>query len=100
MGALKAGATVSVLDPQYPPERQKVLLDVARPRFLVSIQRATEEFGKPSDLVMDFVMNDLSLKAAIPALELQDNGELKGGSVNGEDWLLPQASKRRDFRLW
>ncbi|KAL9630010.1 MAG: hypothetical protein Q9164_006624 [Protoblastenia rupestris] len=34
IAALKAGATVGVLDPQYPPERQKILLDVARPRFL------------------------------------------------------------------
>src|SRR5580700_10970828 len=75
MAALKAGATVSVIDPQYPPERQKILLDVASPRFLVCIQRANEEFGKPSDIVMDFVANNLSIKTAVPALELSDNGE-------------------------
>jgi L-2-aminoadipate reductase len=92
MGALKAGATVSVLDPQYPPERQKMLLDVARPRFLVSIQRATEEFGKVSDIVLDFVSESLSIKASIPGLQLCDDGELKGGDVNGQDCLLPQAS--------
>ena len=62
MGALKAGATVSVLDPHYHPERQKVLLDVARPRFLVYLQRAIEEFGQPSDIVMDFVVYNLSIK--------------------------------------
>ncbi|RMZ75817.1 hypothetical protein DV737_g5114, partial [Chaetothyriales sp. CBS 132003] len=92
MGALKAGATVSVLDPQYPPERQKILLDVARPRFLICIQRANEEFGKPSDVVMDFVVNNLSIKTTVPALELCSNGELKGGNVNGQDCLQPQDS--------
>ncbi|KAK5449593.1 large subunit of alpha-aminoadipate reductase [Exophiala xenobiotica] len=92
MGALKAGATVSVLDPQYPPERQKILLDVARPRFLVCIERANVEFGKPSDTVMDFVANNLSIKTTVPALELLENGELKGGNVNGEECLQPDVS--------
>ena len=79
MGALKAGATVSVLDPQYPPERQKILLDVAKPRFLVCIQRANEEFGKPSETVMEFVANELSIKYIIPALKLLDTGDLESG---------------------
>ena len=43
IAALTAGATVSVLEPHYPPERQKILLDVARPRFLVCLQRPNEE---------------------------------------------------------
>jgi len=97
MGALKAGATVSVLDPQYPPERQKVLLDVARPRFLVCIQRANEESGKPADSVMDFVASKLSIKTTIPALELSDNGVLKGGDVNGQDCLLPYGEGKDDI---
>lgn len=33
MGALKAGATVNVVDPQYPPERQTVLLVVVKPNL-------------------------------------------------------------------
>ncbi|KAI2607944.1 aminoadipate reductase [Hypoxylon sp. NC1633] len=94
MGALKAGATVSVIDPQYPPERQKVLLDVARPSFLVCIQKANEESGKPSDLVMDFVTNSLSIKSIVPALELSDIGELKGGTVDGKDCFDASASSR------
>ncbi len=81
IGALKAGATVSVLDPTYPPERQRILLDVARPRFLVCIQRANEEFGKPSDTVMDFVTNKLNIKSIIPALKLSDSGHLEIGHV-------------------
>jgi len=94
MGALKAGATVSVLDPHYPPERQKILLDVARPRFLVYIERAKEEFGQPSDIVMDFIVNNLSIKSTVPALELLDNGELRMGNVDGKDSLKSQASGR------
>lgn len=97
MGALKAGATVSVIDPQYPPERQKVLLEVADPSFLVLIQKANDENGKPSDLVMDFVANELKIKATVPALQILDSGELKGGDVQGSDCLAPQASKREEY---
>ena len=70
MGALKAGATVSVIDPQYPPERQKVLLDIARPRFLICIDMANKESGPLSESVMEFVASNLSLKSTIPALAL------------------------------
>jgi len=92
MGALKAGATVSVLDPQYPPERQKVLLEVANPRFLVCIQRAIDEFGELSALVRDFVADRLQIKSTVPALQLLDDGGLKGG--DGQDVLAPHASAR------
>jgi L-aminoadipate-semialdehyde dehydrogenase len=91
MASLKAGATVSVLDPQYPPDRQKVLLEVANPRFLVHIQRATEESGAMAETVREFVAANLKIKAEIPALKLEKAG-LKGGLVNGQDALLPQES--------
>ncbi|KAM6521077.1 large subunit of alpha-aminoadipate reductase, variant 2 [Fusarium solani] len=94
MGALKAGATVSVLDPHYPAERQKVILDVARPRFLVYIQKAVDEFGKPPELVEDFIASTLDLKSVIPALHLSDSGELSGGHLDGQDCLAAQASCR------
>ncbi|KAB5522053.1 hypothetical protein GE09DRAFT_1154961 [Coniochaeta sp. 2T2.1] len=96
MGALKAGATVSVLDPQYPPERQKVLLEVANPSFLISIQRAAEEAGKISDTVLDFIASDLKIKATVPALQLVADGSLKGGVVDGQDVLEPQAARRHE----
>lgn len=96
MGALKAGATVSVIDPQYPPERQKVLLDVARPRFLVCIQKATEDSGPLSDLVLEFVSSSLSLKSTIPALALSDSSELTGGFVDGKDCLDASVYSRED----
>ena len=87
MGVLKAGAAICVLDPQYPFDRQKVLLDVARPRFLIYIERATQEAGKPSGDVIDFIRNGLSIKAEISSLKLGDDGVLRGGEVNGQDCL-------------
>ncbi|RJE16600.1 L-aminoadipate-semialdehyde dehydrogenase, large subunit, partial [Aspergillus sclerotialis] len=49
MGILKSGATFSVIDPAYPPERQNVYLDVARPRALVVIEKATRDAGELSE---------------------------------------------------
>ncbi|KAI0020220.1 L-aminoadipate-semialdehyde dehydrogenase large subunit [Xylariomycetidae sp. FL0641] len=97
MGALKAGATVSVLDPQYPPERQKVLLEVANPRFLVRIRRATEESGALADTVAEFINNELSIKAEVPALYLGNDGELEGGAHDGKDCLQPHEASREQY---
>ena len=97
MGALKAGATVSVLDPQYPPERQKVLLDVARPRFLISIRRAIQESGKLSNTVMEFIKSTLDIKSTVPELELLADGQLLGGTVDDVDCLASQSSKREEL---
>jgi L-aminoadipate-semialdehyde dehydrogenase len=82
LGALKAGAAVSVLDPLYPADRQKVLLEVACPRFLIQIKKAVEETGTMSSIVRDFINTRLDLKAEISLLELCDNGLLKGGPHN------------------
>ena len=89
MGALKAGATVSVLDPQYPHERQKVLLEVANPRFLVHIERAAEVAGPIAETVTEFISSSLKIKAHIPALKLQDDGQLLGGISQDRDCLQP-----------
>lgn len=92
MGALKAGATVSVLDPQYPADRQKVLLEVANPTFLVQIRRATEDAGKLAPTVSQFIASALKIKAEVPALCLGDDGLLSGGHVGGRDCLEAQAA--------
>jgi L-aminoadipate-semialdehyde dehydrogenase len=95
MGALKAGATVSVLDPQYPPDRQNVLLEVANPSFLIQIERATREAGALAASVADFIAQNLTIKAEIPGLRLCDNGDLKGGAIGaGQDCLEPQVPLR------
>ncbi|KAI1001942.1 L-2-aminoadipate reductase large subunit [Podosphaera aphanis] len=85
MGTLASGATFSVLDPAYPPARQSIYLEVARPRALVAISRATEESGKLAPTVRKFIDEELDLKAEIPALRLCDDGMLRGNDPGEED---------------
>lgn len=96
MGILEAGATYSVIDPAYPPERQNVYLDVARPRALVVIEKATRDAGKLSDKVRAFIRENLELRTEVPGLELCDDGSLLGGQVNGKDVLADQVPLKSD----
>ena len=93
MGALKAGATFSVIDPAYPPERQKVYLEVAKPRALINIAKATSEAGRLSDVVRKYIDRELDLKAEVPALRIDDTGFLTGGTIDDLDVLDDQRSK-------
>ncbi|KAF1991523.1 alpha-aminoadipate reductase [Aulographum hederae CBS 113979] len=97
MGALKSGAAFSVLDPQYPPDRQQIYLDVSRPRAMVVIEKATQEAGPLSDQVKEFVSDTLSLRTEIPALKLHDNGTLTGGDVDGKDCLQDQIALKEQM---
>ncbi|KAI1992100.1 large subunit of alpha-aminoadipate reductase [Ophidiomyces ophidiicola] len=90
MGILKAGATFSVIDPAYPPDRQVIYLDVARPRALINIEKATQDAGELSEKVRSFITENLELRTEVPALALQDDGLLRGGLLNGNDVLAPQ----------
>ncbi|MCJ1378412.1 large subunit of alpha-aminoadipate reductase [Xylographa soralifera] len=94
MGILKAGATFSVIDPAYPPDRQVIYLDVAKPRGLVVIQKASQEAGELTEHVRSYISKNLDLRIEVPALLLQDDGKLIGGSVtgNGEDVLQEQLA--------
>ncbi|KAJ1335069.1 L-2-aminoadipate reductase [Microdochium nivale] len=85
MGVLLSGATMTVLDPAYPPARQKVYLEVSQPRALIRIGRASDENGPLAPLVQEYIDQDLSLKAEVPELRLLDDGFLAGGQVNGKD---------------
>jgi L-aminoadipate-semialdehyde dehydrogenase len=97
LGTLKAGATVSVLNPQYPAERQKILLDLACPKFFINLRRASEEFGELAETVDKFATKHLSIKATIRALRLHDDGQLHGCDIHGVDCLQPQISLRQDL---
>jgi len=92
MGILKAGATFSVIDPSYPPDRQIIYLDVSRPRALVVIDKATKEAGELTSKVQNWIKENLTLRTEIPGLEIKDDGTLLGGSVAGKDVLEPQLS--------
>ncbi|KAI1385300.1 large subunit of L-aminoadipate-semialdehyde dehydrogenase [Hypoxylon trugodes] len=85
MGTLASGATMTVLDPAYPPARQKIYLEVSQPRALVKIGRATDENGPLAGLVQDYIDQELHLKAQVPDLRVLDDGTLFGGHVEGQD---------------
>ncbi|KAL8752276.1 MAG: hypothetical protein Q9199_005862 [Rusavskia elegans] len=89
-GVLKAGATFSVIDPAYPSDRQIIYLDVAKPKALVVIEKASQEAGELTPRVRSYISDNLHLKTEIPALALQDDGSLNGGQRDGQDILSPQ----------
>ncbi|ROV95053.1 hypothetical protein VPNG_09475 [Cytospora leucostoma] len=85
MGVLAAGATMTVLDPAYPPARQQIYLEVSQPRALLRIGRATDENGPLAPLVQSYIDESLQLKAEVPDLRLRDDGYLYGGETSGQD---------------
>lgn len=97
MGTLKAGATFSVIDPAYPSDRQIIYLDVAKPRALVVIDKATQEAGPLSQSVRDYIGSSLEIRTEVPALKLQNDGSVIGGDVNGKDIFDTQLSKKADL---
>ncbi|KAI9884760.1 MAG: large subunit of alpha-aminoadipate reductase [Watsoniomyces obsoletus] len=92
MGVLKAGGTFSVIDPAYPPDRQIVYLEVARPRALIAIEAATREAGPISEKVESFIKEHLELRTQISCLKINADGSLQGGVVGGQDILAPVQS--------
>ena len=95
MGVLKAGATFSVIDPAYPPDRQIIYLDVAKPRALVVIEKATTDAGPLSPQVREYIRENLELRTEVPALKLNDDGSIKGGSGDGAQDSLAAAQSRK-----
>ncbi|KAI9717054.1 MAG: putative NRPS-like protein biosynthetic cluster [Candelaria pacifica] len=79
MGTLMSGATFSVLDPQYPADRQ-----------------ASEETGPLDSKVRAFIQDSLHLRTEIPGLRILDDGTVLGGPLAGRDVLGPQTSKKAE----
>ncbi|KAL8959519.1 MAG: hypothetical protein Q9183_005617, partial [Haloplaca sp. 2 TL-2023] len=75
----------------YPPDRQIIYLDVAKPSGLIVIQKASQEAGEITSQVRSYISENLDLKVEIPELILQDDGTLTGGQHSGNDVLVPQA---------
>ncbi|KAK7202694.1 hypothetical protein BZA70DRAFT_100961 [Myxozyma melibiosi] len=88
MGVLKAGATFSVIDPAYPAARQNIYLTVAQPKGLIVLRKA----GVLAQSVRKYIETELNLLADIPSLEIQDDGSLLGGEVDGKDIFAPQVA--------
>lgn len=93
MAVLKAGATFSVIDPAYPPARQKIYLSVARPRGLIGLAKA----GVLADEVWEYVHDELDVVCTVPQLELKDDGTIMGGAASADasapDVLDPLRSR-------
>ena len=85
MGVLASAATVCILDPAYPPIRQKIYLEIAQPRAMINIAKATDEGGPLAPLVRSYIDEELQLKAEVPSLRLCDDGVLVGGECGGSD---------------
>lgn len=62
-------------------------MEVAQPRALVVIKRASETAGGFDEKVTAWIANNLKLKTTVPELILKDDGTLAGGSVQGSDVL-------------
>ena len=90
LGTLKAGATFTVIDPVYPPSRQIIYLQAAKPRALVVLAKA----GVLQPSVRKCIQDELELCTEIPALELLDDGSVRGGasSQGAADSLDAQQS--------
>ncbi|CAI6089735.1 unnamed protein product [Clonostachys chloroleuca] len=93
MGVLAAGATVTVLDPLYPPQRQQIYLESAQPKAMISIGKTIDENGPLAPLVQKYVDEQLSLKTQIPELRMSDDGILFGGKQDGVDIFDTLRSK-------
>lgn len=92
IGTLKAGATFSVIDPAYPPSRQNIYLQVAKPRALVVLAKA----GTLHPSVRKCIKEELDIRTEVPALELHDDGKLTGGNgENGQDVLSAVQAKAK-----
>ncbi|PHH58580.1 hypothetical protein CDD81_5199 [Ophiocordyceps australis] len=93
MGTLASGATISILDPLYPPTRQQIYLEVAQPCALINIARATDESGPLAPTVRRYIDEALNLKTEVPFLRLQDDGFLSSGPLDGHDIFAHVRSK-------
>ncbi|PMB71723.1 L-2-aminoadipate reductase large subunit [Beauveria bassiana] len=93
MGTLASGATMSILDPLYPPTRQQIYLEVAQPCALVNIGKATDEAGPLAPLVRNYIDQELTLKTEVPSLRIHDDGSLAGAEAGAQDIFAPVRSK-------
>ncbi|KAI0199288.1 non-ribosomal peptide synthetase [Astrocystis sublimbata] len=93
MGTLAAGATITVLDPAYPPQRQSIYMSVSRPRALIEIGRAKDENGPLAPRVQAYIDEELSLKIRVPEMRMSDDGHLTGGEVDGRDIFADAAGR-------
>ena len=89
LGTLSSAATFPVLDPAYPPARQQVYLEVAQPRALINIGRATDEAGPLAPIVRRYINDELKKHTKICLLKEEDNKPI----LRKRRWQLKKRSK-------
>ncbi len=70
-----------------------IYLEVAQPRALVNIARATDDAGPLAPIVRRYIDEELQLKAEVPSLRIGDSGVLSGGEVGGKDLFAQVRTK-------
>jgi len=73
MGVLKAGATFTVIDPAYPPERQVIYLEVSEPRGFITLEKA----GKLMPEVQKYIDEKLKIVSNLNAFNPDSLGVLE-----------------------
>lgn len=74
LGTLSAGATFSVIDPAYPPERQIIYLSVARPKAVIILQGAQDD-NPVDESVRGYWEKDLGgVKVCVEGVSLGEDG--------------------------
>lgn len=91
LATLKAGAVFSVIDPAYPPVRQNIYLQVAKPRAIVVLAKA----GSLHANVRKCIQEELQVRVEVPALELLDGGKVRGGSFAGSSGDVLDAAQSK-----
>ncbi|KAJ3995925.1 aminoadipate-semialdehyde dehydrogenase [Lentinula boryana] len=82
LGTLSAGATFSVIDPAYPPERQIVYLSVACPRAVIILQGA-QDVNPVDESVRAYWEKDLGgVKVCIEGVSLGEDGTVYADGSN------------------
>lgn len=61
---------------------------------MINIAKATRDAGELSEIVRSFINENLELRTEVPALALEDDGTLVGGSVNGQDVFTNQVESK------
>ncbi|KIK70236.1 hypothetical protein GYMLUDRAFT_34725 [Collybiopsis luxurians FD-317 M1] len=88
LGTLGAGATFSVIDPAYPPERQIIYLSVARPKAVIILQGAQDDNPVDATVRGYWEKNLDGVKVCVEGVSLGEDG-----AVYADGGVLTENSK-------
>ena len=74
---------------------RNIYLEVAKPRALIVIEKATQEAGQISEKVRAFIADSLELRTEVPGLALSNDGSFLGGGKDEVD-VLQHVQERKN----